>query len=107
MKYIRTEDGVYRVMSINEEHIVYDFDGDDSPRHTYLKYVVKQADTIEELCDFIVEMKDRKIFHIVDIREHKTNWNCFLHSNDKYAIETNKGLIYVAKMNGKGELELL
>lgn len=75
--------------------------------------ILKQADTIEELCDgFITIGKD----------DFKLIWNkyeydeCFkgnVFPKDDILIElygaiwTDKGLIYVAKMNEKGELELL
>ena len=74
--------------------------------------ILKQADTIEELCDELVVVQ--KDFH--DLLNADTH--C-LQSLRKYyeinkievsiygAIYTDKGLIYVAKMNDKGELILL
>ena len=64
--------------------------------------IIKQADTIKELCDEFVMISDGK---------HKLDIGCHSYGDKKIqiygAIWTNKGLIYVAKMNEKGELELL
>ena len=63
--------------------------------------IVEEADTIEELCD---EFVCNEMF-IYD----KTDMKWFVEKGDNVygAIWTDKGLIYVAKMNDKGELELL
>ena len=79
------------------------------------KDVIKQADTIEELCDEFVcdhnngtrvmqskECKPQFPFSEKSIDYLKRNNHTFYG-----AIWTDKGLIYVAKMNDKGELELL
>ena len=85
MKYVRTKDG--RII--------------ETPFATDLDAPYQFADTIEELCDEFVG-----IYHnICEVVLTKDNW-------DKYdifcgAIWTDKGLIYVAKMNEKGELELI
>ena len=90
--------------------------------------ILKQAETIEELCDeFVVENPEKDIhekccdlqdvFDWVndqeipigiksfdeerDLISGKHDWNVY------GAIWTPKGLIYVAKMNDQGELELL
>ena len=71
--------------------------------------VLKEADTIEELCDEFVFIdigirQDKKyIFQSLKEAESKD----FLYDKCYGAIWTDKGLIYVAKMNDKGELELL
>ena len=68
--------------------------------------VVEQADTIEELCDEFVLQGTTKLGTRFDtLNEAKTyKADC----DTLYgAIWTDKGLIYVAKMNDKGELELL
>ena len=97
MKYIRTKNGI-----VNQFQTVR------------TNYIVKKADTIEELCDSEV---------IVWNDSTPSTWNKFLtkqefehlYSNFQRkkviaiygAIWTDKGLIYVAKMNKNGELELL
>ena len=89
MKYIRTKDSVYE-MSMAKEYGIDDL-------------ALNQADTIEELCDeFIGIYKGR---HIKSLS--KDLWilkDCEVIYG---AIWTDKGLIFVAKMNEKGTLELL
>ena len=69
------------------------------------EYIVKSADTIEELCDcFIGKVSDEEYIHLIGLWERKH----YPSIKEVYgAIWTDKGLIYVAKMNDKGELELL
>ena len=102
MKYIRTKDGIIEVNpTLTNEQIDISL-GKNTPR----------ADTIEELCDaFIIidEDKKRNIYlkedgWTFDMMQDLGMWSdrtCY------GAIWTDKGLIYVAKMNDKGELELL
>jgi hypothetical protein len=69
----------------------------------------EQADTIEELCDMFVVIENvyGKIYHSInytlcdDLRNDKDNGGVY------GAVWTSKGLIYVAKMNDKGELVLI
>ena len=108
-KYIRTIDG--KIVKINLEGNVF------TSRY---EIVGEPKDTIEELCDeFVVWQKDY---------EYETPITMPLKDKDRYfgmktiiqlgllggitcwlklAIWTNKGLIYVAKMNEKGEFELI
>lgn len=72
--------------------------------------ILKQADTIEELCDaYVLVNSDKEIaptFFTSKIplqHGYKINEDYVIFG----AIWTDKGLIYVAKMNDKGELELL
>lgn len=113
MKYIRTQDG--RIIKI--------FDGDIDNEICGIKFdtmgfrlqitmqfncivkedIVKIADTIEELCDEFVVIIENKP-HIIPREWLKQD----IIVDELYgAIWTEKGLIYVAKMNDKGELELL
>lgn len=82
--------------------------------------IVKQAETIEELCDEFVYIKhiDDKTFHYFynNINTTTNELYCsdgILHYKPREDLEiygaiwTNKGLIYVSKVNEKGELELL
>ena len=70
----------------------------------------KQADTIEELCDeFVVAYENNGyvvLSNLAQVRLYRGN-NGFSNSQVYGAIWTDKGLIYVAKMNEKGDLELL
>lgn len=73
--------------------------------YIFVGEIDKQADTIEELCDrFVVVEHGLDDPFSVDSETAKT----FISKAKVYgAIWTDKGLIYVAKMNDKGELELL
>jgi hypothetical protein len=86
--------------------------------------IISQADTIEELCDEFDWKWNEKEFPYSKVRQHsryggygdleramKEEENYGKHLNYDYeiygAIWTDKGLTYVAKLNSKGELELL
>lgn len=122
MKYIRTKDGIYEyslcdkitINGINGLYIQHDLKGN----FISLNEVLNQADTIEELCDEFVAWTDGYETPITCPLKEKERFerlkglillginnkiNCWL----KLAIWTDKGLIYVAKMNDKGKLELL
>lgn len=100
MKYIRTKDGIYENKPL-EKHL-----GKRRGKGFEIVFkeqdIIKQADTIKELCDEFVMISDGK---------HKLDIGCHSYSDEKIqiygAIWTDKGLIYVAKMNNKGKLELL
>ena len=111
MKYTRTNDGIY------EEHKVpclkckyfpkNILTGEGGCQGETFNCVYDKADTIEELCDefVIVEIGH---YQYGDFETAKAMLET-IHDNGKLygAIWTDKGLIYVAKMNEKGELELL
>lgn len=128
--YIRTKDGVYEVLSeydtpenttlISNPVAAFDvkvtprtFNG-SSIRIIYSNEVISQSENIEELCDMFVE-KTKTIFHKHNgyVINWKTNMVYSLKAlsesyySVKGAIYTDKGLIYVAKMNENGELELI
>lgn len=132
MKYIRTKDG--NILERKEElgHFYYENreitsyyynEQNNLSLDDFLKErggIIKQADTIEELCDEFVKIfedGDRSI-------SKKLNYMCktvgrrinlsnsvscqYVAITSIYgAIWTDKGLIYVAKMNHEGKLELL
>lgn len=114
MKYIRTKDGIFKVIK------------NDCPHYTHveMKYatgvmmhesvIEKSADTIEKLCDALVVTGEYegKEFH----KYFPTESDSFDYLKKRYedlgcaiygAIWTSKGLIYAARKNGEGELELL
>ena len=125
MKYIRTKDGriidvsnvvlqdgltVKDIKDISEETgLVACYEGVE---------IIKYADTIEELCDGY-EDYSQNIYSYYDITDYvfslEDRLKREIHFNKKHNIyyeiklyiRTDKGLIYVAKMNEKGELELL
>lgn len=124
MKYIRTKDGVYEVIK-KVEFPKLPINASDYDNVYYFvvggnvlireSEIVEQADTIEELCDFIFFKYWSTIRKCYELKLYKSlkelYANEYITGNDKYfiygAIWTDKGLIYVAKMNDKGELELL
>ena len=128
MKYIRTKDGhIYEVISKDVAEFgdeTYEVQGyickSKTKSSAYKPYideykVIKQADTIEELCDcFIAVDKNGNLCENPMIAKG----HCFKSFCNYYkakgidvdcylAILTDEGLIYVAKLNKKGELELL
>ena len=124
MKYIRTENGrIYKITGKHKDYYenqhYYEFqkitEGVSYLALVEKEKVIKQADTIEELCD--TKVGRRKSNHKAYLGhmsgtfmfQEDSGWIGRLDSYEIIygAIWTNKGLIYVAKMNEKGELELL
>ena len=113
MKYIRTKDTIFAV--VKELEKVYFVRAKGNNNNIYSKSkcqtnVVSQANTIEDLCDQFVLLDHNKVFLLANnnFSVIKDIWNrrdmeIYIYG----AIWTNKGLIYVAKINEKGELELL
>lgn len=126
MKYIRTKDGIYESA---KQQIVkrYDSEGNlfatsiDTSTNSLISIyedIIKQADTIEELCDelVVIPYADEPCQKIRPQNDGFHNVKELLKFYDDNmtgvfslygAIWTDKGLIYVAKMNEEGELELL
>lgn len=120
--YIRTKDGVYKVSHYNA-YATHKRKGEtllEGYKTSYIKNenIISQSDTIEELCDefvYIENGKPRVLDRVITrtLKEKgikyaekiysQPNWNGLMFG----AIWTDKGLIYVAKMNDKGELELI
>ena len=99
-KYIRTKDGI-----CEKDKLIYAFNDNEE---YLIKDIVKEADTIEELCDeFVVLEKGKTKPFVHDI--YCRDLDRYIKENATIygAIWTDKGLIYVAKMNDKGEFELL
>ena len=123
MRYIRTKDG--RIIKIGEQTDVgYEKGTFEVHNKTGIvaSYepieVLKETNTIEELCDeFVLDhplFRDncKCLYHSFEkakngIKKRSDNAHNLYDFNIYGAIWTNKGLIYVAKMNEKGELELL
>ena len=76
---------------------------------------IREADTIEDLCDeFVVfdkEQPNGKLLYYKGFENLKKEFIDFEKDKEKVvvfgSIWTDKGLIYVAKMNDKGDLELI
>lgn len=120
MKYIRTKDTIYEVVDENKRCLIVR--GKRKKNITYGKskrntILIGKANTIEELCDafvmFCPNAHRRKIRVYETMRsislysKRDKRWNGNMVDKVYGAIWTDKGLIYVAKMNDKGELELL
>lgn len=113
MKYIRTKDGIQGYNNICELSYISQTMGR-----------INIANTIEKLCDEFDWKWNKKEFPYSTARQHdrysgygdlkrairgEENYGKYLNQDYEIygAIWTDKGLIYVAKMNEKGELELL
>jgi len=116
MKYIRTKDGRISYLSSEPNEEITDYEIITSKGTiTYRREdeVIKQADTIEELVDgWVLESKAYitgffVIYNVEDNKERMKNFKLFKDEKLFAFIKTDKGLIYVAKMNEKGDLELL
>jgi len=128
MKYIRTTNNIYqsnysritKVTSIEkngEEHpcleinLGYSTDGFPMTRN---ERIIKESDNIEDLCDnFIIEYTNTEptmFDNFYHLQRHFDLYNQdYHHVAGRYGCiwVKGKGLIYVAKMNDKGELELV
>lgn len=116
MNYIRTRNGIYKYDKniVIEGNVLYEIVFDD----TYTDYgvngkysrgtVLNQADTIEELCDeFVFICEDFNKPQLVIPINFEYCKKTFKHIEIYGAIWTDKGLIYVAKLNEKGEFKLI
>ena len=70
--------------------------------------IIKQADTIEELCDrfVVIDKETKEVMNIVTFLAYAKLWS-YCKYNIYGAIWTYKGLIFVATMNDEGDLELI
>lgn len=98
MKYIRTKDGIYDGEKYDADYFL----------DMNLGKVIKQSDTIEELCDEFMVMNNNVCMDLFSSYNNLKNSGWYRSDIDIYgAIYTDKGLIYVAKMNSEGELMLI
>lgn len=108
MKYIRTKDSICgeriyendipKPKNEHEKEVLRKL------RNNIGEIVIKQADTIEKLCDeFVRVSKSVHDFLVSDDIPTKKFDDTEIYG----AIWTDKGLQFVARMNSKGELELL
>ena len=113
--YIRTKDGIYKVEStLRDNGIVKGYNVGEMG-FIRKDQVIKQSENLEELCDeFVVfdkEQPNGKLLYYKGFENLKKEFIDFEKDKEKVvvcgAIWTDKGLIYVAKMNSTGELELL
>lgn len=119
MKYIRTKFG--EMFAVRKEYSFYGqkyYDIYHKDKYLPIRedYVIKQANTIEELCDEIVLKQYAENNTIMYIRYSVKNLELAKIDGKKFSPEKYEiygavwcefGLKYVAKLNSKGELELL
>lgn len=131
MKYIRMKDGIIvdttkyknvvertfngKVVAIDLNH--WGQDNDKYPTFIEIKDIINQADTIEELCDRFVMFCPNAVRRKIRVYDTMSSISLYFKRDKRWngnmvdkvygAIWTDKGLIYVAKMNEQGELELL
>ena len=108
MKYIRTKDGCITEGNFEIGKTIATLYGDEQ--------ITKEntADTIEELCDEFVRSY-KGYCRLLDLSNENPKKIFLEYSKYKMperveifgAIWTDKGLIYVAKLNERGELELI
>lgn len=113
--YIRTKDGVYEnahpyFTEDNKVYMRWDYPSNIEPE--FLGDVIAQSENLEELCDeFVIEYFASEV--LVQVRYAEFQWAEEEFESDRKetlygAIRVaGKGLIYVAKLNDKGELELI
>ena len=113
--YIRTENHIYLIHKDisyggNKIYKIYNHD------FSIIGNDFKVADTIEELCDRYIGISNNKPMIIKyefdeyydEYGDSYTKEELLMEYDIIYgAIYTSKGLIYVAKMNDKGELDLI
>ena len=126
MMYIRTKDDVYEVKEeINYGGEMFYYIKSKPPRKAFEECeILKQSENLEELCDEFVmthyfketnytkcevlkEDKDLMIKAVRLKKQHNKDKDLKNEFNIYGCIWTDKGLIYVAKMNDTGELELI
>ena len=108
LRYVRTKDTEYGAIIDTEKY--KEITGEDC--YIPKDEIVQEADTIEELCDeFVVAYENGARIVYGDLEWAKIKANTSLEAGYKSiiygAIWTDKGLQFVARMNLKGELELL
>lgn len=108
LRYIRTKDTEYGAIIDTEKY--KEITGEDC--YIPKDEIVAEAETIEELCDeFVVAYENgaRIVYGDLEWAEikAKTNLTSGYKSIIYGAIWTDKGLQFVARLNSKGELELL
>lgn len=105
MKYIRTKDG--KIFDVSEICVPYQIIESCIDFNSQGRFeIIKQANTINLLCDrFVVDFENGE--EPLAFKNYLDTLKYFGKAKIYGAIWTDKGLIYVAKLNDKGELELL
>lgn len=117
MKFIKTKDGIYEVVDTYEVKYVIGYTEDGFEISIYKENGITEANTLEELCDLYIDEETKTIFHKYNGNKYVINWKTNLvysfkdlvkvFPNVKGAIYTDKGLIYVTKLNEEGKSWLI
>ena len=104
--YIRTKNRIYQVESILRDNGFVK--GYNVGEMAFIRkdQVINQSENIEELCDEFVVVNNT-CFNTPQFLGTIIDKDYYKHEEVYGAIWTSKGLIYVAKMNDKGDLELI
>ena len=114
--YIRTKDGVYEVVDTYGVKYVIGYNEDGFEVTIYKDQVINQSENLEELCDRYIGISNNKPMIIKyefdeyydEYGDSYTKEELLMEYDTIYgAIYTDKGLIYVAKLNKNGEFELI
>ena len=111
--YIRAKNNIYKVESTLRDNSIVKGYNVGEMGFIRKDQVIKQSENLEELCDKFVgyfEIFNRSYYYIHEnsYDEFKSNAQMLGFNYSAYgAIWTSKGLIFVAKMNNKGDLELI
>ena len=122
--YIRTKDGVYEVVQSNDIYTEVKGNTNGVPLNNgntaiHFTEILKQSEKLEELCDEFVGyvgeeyVKENETYDMPNFQEYNLKDMLYHMSYNKEdcvvygAVWTSKGLIFVAKMNDKGDLELI
>ena len=111
MSYIRTKDGVYEVKEKSTGFYIVLFEK-VLTRTILNEDVIKESEDLTELCDeFVIDWlpTNHKDIFGIDKYSKEVIESCIGNNKTNVygAIWTSKGLIYVAKMNENGDLELI
>ena len=106
--YIKTKNRIYKVESTLRDNSIVKGYNVGEMGFIRKDQVIKQSENIEELCDrFVVMDKETKeVMDIVYFLEYAKLWS-YCKYNIYGAIWCEWGLKYVAKLDDKGDLELI
>lgn len=116
--FIRTKDGVYELVDTYYSYVggveTYMYDNKGRGVEINSHQILNQADTIEELCDyFLIDKNDIEHYEPTtllifdDYDDFRYSMFGYEFASGYGCIKTDRGLIYVAKMNEDGDLQLL
>ena len=109
--YIRTKNRIYQAESTLRDNGF--IKGYNVGEMAFIRkdQVLNQSENLEELCDEFVVHRKESDYNFVWNEERNIGFNHFCALPEKFdvfgAIWASKGLIYIAKMNDKGEWELI